>query len=233
MRFVIDVAKEYSTCGLSLAELISAGNIGLMEAARRFDETRGFKFITYAVMWIRQYILHEIKDQSVVRKPSSVFVDSILVNKAMSDLETILERSPSFDEILDRVNISKKRIFSALGYRNNESSLDAPWPGYDEDEGSEPRYSCFEDSTFSSPDNGVQRLEQEEKINSLLGPLNDRERKIIKIYFGLGGYKPMNLEQMGVIFKLTRERVRQLRNRALEKMKENAGVLFEDILTEG
>ena len=79
----------------------------------------------------------------------------------------------------------------------------------------------------------MQRLEQEEKINSLLGPLNDRERKIIKIYFGLGGYKPMNLEQMGVIFKLTRERVRQLRNRALEKMKENAGVLFEDILTEG
>ncbi|MBS3156410.1 RNA polymerase sigma factor RpoD/SigA [Candidatus Woesearchaeota archaeon] len=232
LRFVISVAKSYQYCGLSLSELISEGNYGLFEAAKRFDERRGFKFITYAVWWVRQAILKALFDQSDVRKPMSLMNDIRKVEREISRFEQNCGRFPSLDEIAERTGISYSRTFNVVNDKK-DVSLDAPPRGYGEDSS---LYEKLEDCKSISPESELQTSEQDEEINYLLDCLDDREKEVVMRYYGLSGYNPMTLEQIGAVFKLTRERIRQLKERAQGKMlvaAKEREISLQDILVEG
>ena len=229
LRFVVSIARQYKGYGLSLLELISEGNLGLMEAVKRFDETRGFKFITYAVWWIRQSILKALAEQGTIeRRPMSQINDSQKIEKETDLLAQKLGRSPSLEEIADRVDISTDRVHNALEASQQNLSLDAP---------------AFPDQTttlvevFASDETGVDESfidrEMRAVVTDCLEVLDPRECQVVRAYFGLNESEPMTLEEIGGTMGITRERVRQLRNRALEKMKAQCGELMIEFSRNG
>ena len=231
LRFVISVAKCYQNCGLSFPDLVSEGNYGLLEATKRFDETRGFKFITYAVWWIKQSILKALLEQSVVRKPVNLLNDIGKVERTISQFEQHFGRSPNLDEITKSTDLSEIRTHRVV-HDGRDLSLDAPPGGYDEDESF---YGILEDPNSINPERELQTTEQEEGVAYLLRGLDDRERKIMVMYYGLKGDKPMTLEEIGSIFRLTRERIRQIKEKAQGKMLYEArgiGISLQDLLVE-
>ena len=222
LRFVVSVARDYKDYGLSLIELISEGNVGLMEAVKRFDETRGFKFITYAVWWIRQAILKALAEQGkIARPPMSQINDLQKVEKESGFLAQQLGRVPTFEEIADRVDISVERTRNAFEVSQQDVSLDAPaFP----DEGTS-LVQVFA-SNEAPIDERFVDSEMREMVTACLGVLDDRECQIVRAYFGLDNSEPQTLEEIGDAMGVTRERIRQLRNRALEKMKAECGGLL-------
>ncbi|NKB66284.1 MAG: sigma-70 family RNA polymerase sigma factor [Candidatus Latescibacteria bacterium] len=219
LRFVVSVAREYKDYGLSLIELISEGNFGLLEAVKRFDETRGFKFITYAVWWIRQAILKALAEQGkIARPPMSQLNDLQKLEKETSSLAQKLGRAPTFDELAGQVDISRERTRNALEVSQQDISFDAPaFP----DE-STTLHSVFTDSK-ELVDGILEKTQLNETVQACLGTLDRREYGIVSAYFGLGDTQPQTLEEIGADLGITRERVRQLRNRALDKVRHNCG----------
>ena len=222
LRFVVSVARDYKDYGLSLIELISEGNVGLMEAVKRFDETRGFKFITYAVWWIRQAILKGLAEQGkIARPPMSQINDLQKVEKESGFLAQQLGRVPTFEEIADRVDISVERTRNAFEVSQQDVSLDAP--AFPDEETSLVQVFA---SNEASIDERFVASEMRETVTACLGVLDDREYQIVRAYFGLDNSEPQTLEEIGDAMGVTRERIRQLRNRALEKMKAECGGLL-------
>ena len=223
LRFVVSVARDYKDYGLSLVELISEGNVGLLEAVKRFDETRGFKFITYAVWWIRQAILKALAEQGkIARPPMSQINDLQKIEKETSALSQILGRSPTHTEIAEHVDISAQRTRNAMVVSQQDISFDAPaYP--DEDTPLQ--------AVFASPEEaGIEELFEENEmhmtISNCLLVLDERETMILRAYFGLGDSEPKTLEEIGHDLGVTRERIRQLRNRALDKLRDSCGDLL-------
>ncbi len=220
LRFVVSVAREYTGLGLSFSELISEGNCGLLEAVRRFDETRGFKFITYAVWWIRQAILKALAEQTrATRPPMSQVCDLHRVGKRTSQLEQRLGRDPTLGELAAESGISMERLRSALQLGRRDVSLDTPiHPDHRDD--------TFLSLLSAEPAMPGEKLEREalaEAMEACLNELDQREARIVCAYFGLRGYEPCTLEQIGCLCGLTRERVRQIRDRALAKIRARWG----------
>ena len=223
LRFVVSVARDYKDYGLSLVELISEGNVGLLEAVKRFDETRGFKFITYAVWWIRQAILKALAEQGkIAQPPMSQINDLQKIEKETSALSQILGRSPTHTEIAEHVDISAQRTRNAMVVSQQDISFDAPaYP--DEDTPLQ--------AVFASPEEaGIEELFEENEmhmtISNCLLVLDEQETMIVRAYFGLGDSEPKTLEEIGHDLGVTRERIRQLRNRALDKLRDSCGDLL-------
>lgn len=224
LRFVVSIAKDYSGYGLSFNELISEGNVGLIEAVKRFDETRGFKFITYAVWWIRQGILKALAEQSkAARPPMSQVNDLQKVEKRGGRLTQKLGREPTLEEIADNAEISFERARNAMEVGQRDVSFDTPIYAGEEDT----LLSVYVDDE-ATLDEDFDRSQLHETLNDCLQILDDREHQIIRSYFGMEGQTEMTLEKIGETLGLTRERVRQLRDRALQKMRAQRGdVLLE------
>ena len=225
LRFVVSIAKDYNGRGLSFIELISEGNVGLIEAVKRFDETRGFKFITYAVWWIRQAILKALAENSkIARPPMSQVNDLQKVERNMGILAQQLGRYPTLDELAFSAEISLDRTRNALDIAQTDVSLDIPaFP-----EEGEPLGASFPD-TAPDPADSFERTALSTTLRSCLDLLDNREDLIIRAYFGLDEQAPLTLEQIGAQLNLTRERIRQLRDRALEKMRTRCGDLLIEL----
>jgi RNA polymerase primary sigma factor len=224
LRFVVSVAREYKDYSLSLVELISEGNVGLLEAVKRFDEERGFKFITYAVWWIRQAILKALAEQGkIARPPMSQINDLQKLEKLNGRLSQELGRAPTFDELTERVDISKERTRNAYDASKQDVSFDAP--AYPDE--STPLLAVFGDEGEGA-DVTFERDRMNRTVKQCLQTLGEREHLILSAYFGLDGGAPMTLEQIGNELGVTRERVRQLRNRALNKLRDCGGDMLLD-----
>lgn len=216
LRFVISVAKEYQGQGLPLQDLISEGNLGLIKAAQRFDETRGFKFISYAVWWIRQSILQALAEQSrVVRLPLNRVGAINKVGRALEELEKRFGREPSMDEIADRMEITAYEVADVMKTSARHLSLDEP---FKEEEGNS-LLDVIESDRYAPPDDTLMKESLEVEIDKVLSTLKPREAEIIRLYFGLDGDRPLTLEEIGEHFKLTRERVRQIKEKALRRLR--------------
>ncbi len=229
LRFVVSVAKDYLGRGLSLSDLIAEGNIGLIEAARRFDETRGFKFVTYAVWWVRQAILKALSEQTkIVRLPMSHFDDLERMVKKVGPLTQKLARSPSAEEIAQSSEISVNRVCRALVCLQSDISLNVALDEFED----KPLLDTISDEGAVT-DRQVEEENFSQEIENCLSKLNDREAKIVRLYYGLGYDEPMTLQQIGSAFGITRERARQIRNRAIEKLKHKCHDVLEDYSFEG
>ncbi len=218
LRFVVSVAKQYQNQGLSLPDLINEGNIGLIKAAERFDETRGFKFISYAVWWIRQSILQALADQArIVRLPLNKIGVINKINKAFSELEQTNERIPSVEELADFLNITPEDVRQSLSNSGRHISLDAPL--LDNDESSSSMYDILPNTYLDDPETGLIRDSLRKDIERSLSTLTTREGEIIRMFYGLNSKMPLSLEEIGEKFDLTRERVRQIKEKAIRRMK--------------
>lgn len=216
LRFVISVAKEYQGQGLPLQDLISEGNLGLIKAAQRFDETRGFKFISYAVWWIRQSILQALAEQSrVVRLPLNRVGAINKVGRALEELEKRFGREPSMEEIADKMELSAYEVADVMKTSARHLSLDEP---FKEEEGNS-LLDVIESDRYAPPDDTLMKESLEVEIDKVLSTLKPREAEIIRLYFGLDGDRPLTLEEIGEHFKLTRERVRQIKEKALRRLR--------------
>jgi RNA polymerase primary sigma factor len=216
LRFVISVAKEYQGQGLPLQDLISEGNLGLIKAAQRFDETRGFKFISYAVWWIRQSILQALAEQSrVVRLPLNRVGAINKVGRALEQLEKEFGREPSMEELADKMEMTAYEVADVLKTSARHLSLDEP---FDEEDGNS-LLDVIESDRYDPPDAGLMRESLRQEIEKVLKTLKPREAEIIKLYFGLEGDRPLTLEEIGEYFQLTRERVRQIKEKALRRLR--------------
>jgi RNA polymerase primary sigma factor len=216
LRFVISVSKQYQNQGLSLPDLINEGNLGLIKAAQRFDETRGFKFISYAVWWIRQSILQALAEQArIVRLPLNKIGSLNKINKAYSALEQEYEREPSEEELSEKLNIPVIDIRDNLRNSGRHVSMDAPLSN-DEDGGT--MYDVMLGDDNEIPDRGLMGESLKNEIERVLSSLTDREADIVKYYFGLNG-PSLSLEEIGDKFDLTRERVRQIKEKAIRRLK--------------
>ncbi|MGC9375364.1 MAG: sigma-70 family RNA polymerase sigma factor [Bacteroidales bacterium] len=216
LRFVVSVSKQYQNQGLSLPDLINEGNLGLIKAAKRFDETRGFKFISYAVWWIRQSILQALAEQArIVRLPLNKIGSINKINRALSELEQKYEREPSIDEIAKAIELAPEEIKDAMRSSGRHISMDAPLT---EDEDSD-MYEVLLSEESPSPDGNLLNDSLRKEIERALSSLTDREANIIKLYFGLNGKHPYTLEEIGEEFNLTRERVRQIKEKAIKRLK--------------
>jgi RNA polymerase primary sigma factor len=216
LRFVISVAKEYQGQGLPLQDLISEGNLGLIKAAQRFDETRGFKFISYAVWWIRQSILQALAEQSrVVRLPLNRVGAINKVGRALEELEKEYGREPSMEEIADKMEMTAYEVADVLKTSARHLSLDEP---FKEDEGNS-LLDVLESDRYAPPDETLMQESLQVEIDKVLSTLKPREAEIIRLYFGLDGDRPLTLEEIGEHFKLTRERVRQIKEKALRRLR--------------
>ncbi|UKK54689.1 RNA polymerase sigma factor RpoD/SigA [Prevotella sp. E2-28] len=217
LRFVVSVAKQYQNQGLSLPDLINEGNLGLIKAAERFDETRGFKFISYAVWWIRQSILQAIAEQSrIVRLPLNQVSSVNKISQVLSRFEQENERRPSVDEISEKIDLPKDKIDEAMSISGKHVSMDAPFA--DGDENSLLDVLVNDSSPSADKQLVLESLRQE--IQEVLSYLNDRERTVIEAYFGIG-QQEMTLEEIGVKYGLTRERVRQIKEKAIRRLRNN------------
>ena len=217
LRFVVSVAKQYQNQGLSLPDLINEGNLGLMKAAEKFDETRGFKFISYAVWWIRQSILQAIAEQSrIVRLPLNQVSSVSKINRALNKFEQENERRPSVNEIAEKVDLPEEKIADAMKVNSRHVSVDAPFA--DGEDNSLLDVLPNDDSPMA--DNELVKESLREEINRALALLNDRERNIIQAFFGISEPE-MTLEEIGEKFGLTRERVRQIKEKAIRKLRNN------------
>jgi RNA polymerase primary sigma factor len=221
LRFVVSVAKQYQNQGLTLPDLINEGNLGLIKAAQRFDETRGFKFISYAVWWIRQSILQALAEQArIVRLPLNKIGSISKINKAYSELEQRLERAPSADELAEALEVSTEEVKQALASAGRHVSMDAPLR--DDDESSSSMYDILQVNTLASPENNLITDSLKKEINRSISTLTPREGDVVKLFFGLDGYNPMSLDEIGARFDLTRERVRQIKEKAIRRLKHNS-----------
>lgn len=217
LRFVVSVAKQYQNQGLSLSDLINEGNLGLIKAAQRFDETRGFKFISYAVWWIRQSILQALAEQSrIVRLPLNKVGSLNKINKAFSQLEQEYEREPSADELADVLEIATSEVQTTLGVAARHVSMDAPFVEGEDNS----LLDVLENGNTPGTDAKLEYMESlRREIERSLSTLTDRQRDVIKLYFGIGVEHPMSLEDIGDKFGLTRERVRQIKDKAINKLR--------------
>jgi RNA polymerase primary sigma factor len=216
LRFVVSVAKQYQNQGLSLPDLINEGNLGLIKAARRFDETRGFKFISYAVWWIRQSILQALAEQArIVRLPLNKIGSINKINRALAELEQRHEREPSIQEISKTLELAPEEIKEALKHSNKPLSMDAPLNEEEEDS----MYDILESDENPSPDENLINESLNREIERALSSLTEREAKIIRLYYGLGNKHPFTLEEIGEKINLTRERVRQIKEKAIKRLK--------------
>lgn len=220
LRFVVSVSKQYQNQGLSLPDLINEGNLGLIKAAQRFDETRGFKFISYAVWWIRQSILQALAEQSrIVRLPLNKIGSINKINKTYAKLEQELEREPTADEIAPLVDMASADIFETMKNSGRHVSMDAPLSVNDEG-GS--MYEVMEEKDSLAPDNELLKDSLRREIERSLSTLTIREADVVRLYFGLNGSQAMTLEEIGEKFDLTRERVRQIKEKAVRRLKHNS-----------
>lgn len=216
LRFVVSAAKQYQGRGLRLSDLINEGNFGLVKAAKRFDETRGFKFISYAVWWIRQSILQAISEQSrVVRLPLNKIGTIGKIYKVHSNLEQKYQRQPSAEEIAGELDISVSKVKGATKNSGRHISMDAPLR---EGETSS-LYHVMKSRNATSPDQKVMQDSLSTDIDLALDTLPDREQDIVRLYFGIGERHPMSLNEIGEIFDLTRERVRQIKEKAIRLLR--------------
>ena len=217
LRFVVSVAKQYQNQGLGLADLINEGNMGLIKAAERFDETRGFKFISYAVWWIRQSILQAIAEQSrIVRLPLNQVGSVAKVNRVLSKFEQENERRPSVDEISERIDLPEDKIDDALRAQNKHISMDAPI--YEGEDGNMLDTMVNDDSPMA--DYQLLKESLKEEIHSALNGLSDREKSVIEAFYGIG-MPEMTLDEIGSKYGLTRERVRQIKEKAIRRLRNN------------
>jgi len=218
LRFVVSVSKQYQNQGLALPDLINEGNVGLIKAAERFDETRGFKFISYAVWWIRQSILQALAEQArIVRLPLNKIGNINKINRAYSELEQKFERPPSADELAEFLNCSTEEVKQSLSQNGRHVSMDAPL--VEGDESSSSMYDVMSGDSLPSPDSNLVLESLRRDIKSSLTTLTQRESDVISIFYGLEGKAPMSLEEIGDRFDLTRERVRQIKEKAIRRLK--------------
>jgi RNA polymerase primary sigma factor len=215
LRFVVSVSKQYQNQGLSLPDLINEGNLGLIKAAQRFDETRGFKFISYAVWWIRQSILQALAEQSrIVRLPLNKIGSINKINKAYAQLEQEHERAPNHEEIADLLDIPENEVKESLKNSGRHVSMDAPLIQDEETT----MYDVIRNDG-PTPETGLIYESLRKEINRAIATLTPREADVVKLYFGLDGHHPMTLEEIGEKFDLTRERVRQIKEKAIRRLK--------------
>ena len=229
LRFVVSVAKQYQNQGLSLADLINEGNVGLIKAAQRFDETKGFKFISYAVWWIRQAILQAVAEQSrMVRLPLNQVGFISRVKKTASYLEQLYQRKPTIKEIADELDMPEDKVETALKVNAKEVSMDAPVSSDDD--------MTFIDTVVPEDNYDADRIVVSESesaaIKRSLSVLNEKERKIIIYYFGLDSNKSYSLEEIGNMMDMTRERVRQVKDKALKKLRTRSKKSLLNVLNE-
>jgi len=216
LRFVVSVSKQYQNQGLSLPDLINEGNLGLIKAANRFDETRGFKFISYAVWWIRQSILQALAEQSrIVRLPLNKIGAINKIHKAYARLEQEFEREPNFEEIATLLEISETEVKDSLRNSGRHVSMDAPLI-QDEDNN---MYDVLRCDDIPTPESGLIYESLRNEVERAISTLTPRESDVIRFYFGLNGSYPMSLEEIGEKFDLTRERVRQIKEKAIRRLK--------------
>lgn len=217
LRFVVSVAKQYQNQGLSLSDLINEGNLGLIKAAQRFDETRGFKFISYAVWWIRQSILQALAEQSrIVRLPLNKVGSLNKINKAFSELEQEYEREPSAEELAEMLEIATEEVETTLGVAARHVSMDAPFVEGEDNS----LLDVLENNATPDTDGNLSYNESlRREIERSLSTLTDRQADVVKLYFGIGIDHPMSLEDIGDQFGLTRERVRQIKDKAINKLR--------------
>ena len=216
LRFVVSVAKQYQNQGLSLGDLINEGNLGLIKAAERFDETRGFKFISYAVWWIRQSILQALAEQSrVVRLPLNRVGALNKIGKAYSTLEQKFEREPSPEEIADALEMTPFEVTDTLKMSGRHLSMDAPF-----NQGEDNRLlDILHNDQEPPPDTSLMSDSLKREIERALATLSPREAEVIRLYFGLNIDQPLTLEEIGEKFNLTRERVRQIKEKAIRRLR--------------
>lgn len=218
LRFVVSVSKQYQNQGLSLPDLINEGNLGLIKAAQRFDETRGFKFISYAVWWIRQSILQALAEQSrIVRLPLNKIGSINKINKAFSKLEQTYERIPTSHELAEVLEITPEEVKNAMSYSGRHVSMDAPLKEGEDD--SSNMYDVLMSDDSPKPDNALLKDSLRKEIERSLTTLTPREADVVRLYFGLSGNHPLTLEEIGEKFDLTRERVRQIKEKAVRRLK--------------
>lgn len=217
LRFVVSVAKQYQNQGLSLSDLINEGNVGLLKAARRFDETKGFKFISYAVWWIRQSILQAIVENSrMVRIPVSKSGSYYKVTNAYTSFVQEFEREPTDEELAEVLLVTPKEVRNMRRSQMRHNSLDVPLGN---EEGSATLLDNIPDSDGSSPDDALMEQSLREEVRAGMSFLSPREKDVLVAYFGLSGQQPLNLEEIGEMLDLTRERVRQIKERAIRRLR--------------
>lgn len=215
LRFVVSVAKQYQNQGITLPDLINEGNLGLMKAAQRFDETRGFKFISYAVWWIRQAILQALAEQSrIVRLPVNKIGSINRINRAFARLEQTYEREPSSQEIADMLEMIPEDVKEALKANGRTISMDAPVSSEEDNT----MYDIIPSNDAPPPDRNLINESLAYEIERALCTLSPREAKVLKLYFGLGMKHPFTLEEIGEELELTRERVRQIKEKAIKRI---------------
>jgi len=215
LRFVVSVAKQYQNQGMGLPDLINEGNLGLMKAAQRFDETRGFKFISYAVWWIRQAILQSLAEQArIVRLPVNKIGSINRINRAFARLEQEFEREPSSQEIADMLEMIPEDVKESLKTNGRTISMDAPISSEEENT----MYDVMQNPDTPSPDRNLINESLAWEIERALTSLSPREAKVLKLYFGLGMKHPFTLEEIGEELNLTRERVRQIKEKAIKRI---------------
>ncbi len=220
LRFVVSVAKQYQNQGMTLPDLINEGNLGLIKAAQRFDETKGFKFISYAVWWIRQSILQSIAEQSrLVRLPLNQIGAMNKVKKALAKLEQVYQREPSPEEVSEVVELSRDQVTDVLRVNNKPISMDAP---FDNNEDNNTLLDVMSNAEDPSADSSLMSESLTEDINRSLTTLSKREAEIVKMFFGIGIKHSMSLDEIGMQLHLTRERVRQIKETALRRLKHNS-----------
>lgn len=216
LRFVVSVSKQYQNQGLSLPDLINEGNLGLIKAAQRFDETRGFKFISYAVWWIRQSILQALAEQSrIVRLPLNKIGSINKITKAYAQLEQEYEREPKASEIAELLDITEIEVKESMRNSGRHVSMDAPLIQDEENN----MYDVLRNEEGQTPDQGLNYESLRKEIERAISTLPQREADVIRLYFGLEGKHPMTLEEIGEKFDLTRERVRQIKEKAVRRLK--------------
>ena len=218
LRFVVSVSKQYQNQGLSLPDLINEGNLGLIKAAKRFDETRGFKFISYAVWWIRQSILQALAEQArIVRLPLNKIGIINKVNKAFAHLEQELGRTPTIDELAEVLELSNEDVRQSISNTGRHVSMDAPLK--EGDDNSSSMYDVLQNPESNNPEKDLIAESLRSEIDRSLSTLKLREADVIRLYFGLTEKAPMTLAEIGLRFDLTRERVRQIKEKGIRKLK--------------
>ena len=220
LRFVVSVAKQYQNQGLALNDLIDEGNLGLIKAAKKFDETRGFKFISYAVWWIRQSILQAISEQSrIVRMPLNQVGFQRKLAKAIVNFEQETERRPSVQELADILETDEAKVQEALGTNGKKVSVDAPF----QDDDSNSLIDIMTDESAPTTDNNMEKESLSADLNAALGTLSEREQTVLKMLFGIG-CNEMTAEEVANSLNLTRERVRQIKERALRRLRDDENI---------
>lgn len=216
LRFVVSAAKQYQNRGLRLTDLINEGNLGLVKAAKRFDETRGFKFISYAVWWIRQSILQALSKKSrMIRIPQNKIAVNSKIYQVYSTLEQENERSPSAAEIAKELDMSVSKVKNSMKNSGKSISLDAP---FKEGESSN-LYNIIASNTLDKPDKEVMAESLETDINQVLNKIPERQGDVLRLFFGLGNQPPMSLVEIGEVFDVTRERVRQIKDKGIKSLR--------------